>query len=173
MPRFRFFPDKDAYNRKERVVRLMALAVVFCLVFWAFSKNNERIIERLENQQTITDTGGYLDDQQKSFIKGFRDGLRNRYGLAFKLKIYKHAIENPPEPDAKTVILLLAPEQRQLDLRLPPLLSSALGKEFLDRLTAEHLEPFWGHQQWQDGLILLLAAIWERLDDLHLPKGAS
>ena len=87
MFKFRFFPDKDAYGRKERILRLMALALVFMLVLWAFSKNNQRIIERLENQQTITDTGGYLDDQQKSFIKGFRDGMRERYGLAFKLNV--------------------------------------------------------------------------------------
>ncbi len=173
MFKFRFFPDKDAYGRKERILRLMALALVFMLVLWAFSKNNQRIIERLENQQTITDTGGYLDDQQKSFIKGFRDGMRERYGLAFKLKIYKHGIENPPEADSKTVVLLLAPEPRELDLRLPPLLSSALGQEFLDQMKAEHLEKFWDHDPWQDELILLLASIWDRLEGMQIPKGTS
>ncbi len=172
MPRFRFFPDKDAYGHRERIVRLLALAAVFVLVFWAFTKNNERIIQRLENEQTISD-GGYLDGSQKSFIKGFRDGLKERYGLTFRLKISKQGIGDPPGMDGKTMILLLAPEQKELDLRLPPIISTALGKEFLDRITAEHLQGFWDKDPWQDELIMLLSAIWDRLDELHISKGSS
>lgn len=173
MPRFRFFPDKGSYGRTERIVRLLALAAVFVLVFWAFSKNNERIIQRLEDRQTISDSGGYLDDRQKSFVKGFREGLHARYGLSFRLKISGQGLEARPEPDSKTIVLLLDPQRQELDLRLPPLVGTAMGKEFLDRLKAEHLDTFWEKDPWQDELIMLLAAIWDRLDELHIAKGSS
>ncbi|EPR43881.1 hypothetical protein dsx2_2055 [Desulfovibrio sp. X2] len=173
MPRFRFrlLPETDKYTPVERLLRLLALMLVFGVVVWAFWKQNEKIIARLENRQTVSDTAGYLNERQRSFIKGFRDGLKERYGLDFKLKIVKGELREPPQTDSKTFFLLLAPESHRLLMRMPPILSSALGKKFLDELQQNHLETFWQQDDWQDELIIVLASVWERLDSLGATKG--
>lgn len=169
----RFLPDGERFSSGERLVRLLALMLVFAAVVWAFWKQNERIISRMEERQSVADLGGYLNDEQRSFVKGFRDALKSRYGMEFHLRIVDDRPLDLPESDAKTMVMGLAPQRGELVLRLPPLLSSALGQEFLADLRANHLDTFWDDPDWQPRLLLVLAAIWERLDTIHGRKGDS
>ena len=161
----RLFPSLKQSSGLERFIRIVALFAIFAAVIWAFWENNQRVISEIERKQDVADTGGYLSDEQLSFVKGFRDALHSRYGISFRLRVVEGPVPRP-ESDQKTLYVGLSPASEEIVLRLPPLLGSALGEEFLDDLRANHLNDFWQDEEWQSGLVLLLAAIWERLEEI-------
>ena len=150
----------------DHMLRLMALALVVCLVGLAFWKNSERNMERINAQASFSDATGTLSDAERDHVRAFISTLRKTYGLEARVQVSADKL-TPPPPDGKTLYVGLAPGARTAVVLLPPLVTRALGQDFARTLETEHF-PFYFEpgRSWPQGLILALDLIESRLASL-------
>jgi hypothetical protein len=159
-------PSGREFSPLERLVRTLALFGVFALVIWAFWKNTDRTITRLEQEQTVYDPADTLSSETRDYVAGFSSSLKDRYGMEFRLQVVLQDL-GEPEPDAKTLFLGLALEKETARFRFPPMMARALGEDFTSHLANEHFDQYWANGNWEGGLAVALAKIWDRLDRLE------
>jgi hypothetical protein len=159
-------PRVHGSTPREKVIRSLALLLVFAAVIWAFMKNNERVVDVLNQQSAVYDETGVLDRDQKKMIVSFTQTLRAKWGLNCKIQVYGGDFVVPALDD-KTLYIGLAPAIDQAELRFPPLMRSALGPEFIDSLKTTFLLPSFQDGDWPLAIQEVLVEILKKLDSLN------
>lgn len=159
-------PKVHGTTQKERIIRTILLLLVFAAVVWAFSKNNERVVERLNRESAVYDETQTLTNDQKKFIASFTRTIRDEFGLDCKIQIFGGDF-TVPELDSKTIYIGLAPSIEEVQIRFPALMRTALGPEFAEQLRTEHFLPSFKYNDWAEELQVVLIAIFDRLDQLN------
>ena len=163
-------PRVHGDSPKEKALRSIALILVFAAVVWAFSKNNERVVDQLNRQSAVYDETGTLDDDQRKFVASFTKGLRDEFGLDAQVQVFKTAMEIP-DLDAKTLYIGLVPSMGEVELRFPGILRTALGQPFIDSLKTDYFLPAFERGDWDQELQIVLATIFDKL--LELDRGEA
>ena len=159
-------PRVHGETRREKIIRSLLLILIFAAVIWAFTKNNERVIERLNLDGAVYDETHTLDKEQKKFIVSFSRSLADEYGLDCQIHIYGGDFV-VPELDAKTMFMGLAPSIGAVELRFPPMMREALGREFIDSLKTTFLVPSMADGQWPMAIQEVLVEIYNKLELLN------
>ena len=158
-------PRVHGETPKEKVIRTLLLILVFAAVIWAFTENNQRVIERLNLDGAVYDETGTLDKDQKKFIVSFTHSLRDEYGLDCRIQIYGGDFV-VPELDAKTMYIGLAPSIGAVEMRFPPMMRQALGPEFIESLKDTFLLPSFKQGDWPMAVQEVLMEIYNKLESL-------
>ncbi len=153
---------------RERLLRGLGLVAVFFIVAVAFWHNSQRQMRAIEAGSALNDPDGLLPEAERSFVSGFADSLKSRYGLLVRVELGPGAADFT-ETDSKTLYLGLDPAARKAATAFPPLVRQALGREFAAYLEQEHFQPYWPSGDWPQGLRTALTLIWNRLDNLDRP----
>lgn len=159
-------PKVHGTTQKERIIRTILLILVFAAVIWAFSKNNERVVERLNRESVIYDETNTLTNEQKKFITSFTRTIQDEFGLESKIQIFGGDF-TVPELDSKTLYIGLAPSINEVQIRFPALMRTALGPDFAEKLKTEHFLPSFKYNDWAEEMQVVLIAIFDRLDQLN------
>ena len=159
-------PRVHGNSPKEKVIRSIALVLVFGAVIWAFSKNNERVVEILNKEGVVYDETGTLDKAQRKFIVSFTRAMRDEFGLSSKIQVFGGDF-TVPELDAKTLYIGIAPAVGEVQIRFPALMRQALGEEFIDKLKTEYFLPSFAEDDWPQEIQVVLATIYEKLTNLE------
>jgi hypothetical protein len=163
-------PKVHGKSPKEKLIRTLALLLIFAAVGWAFMKNNERVVDMLNREGVIYDETNTLDKEQKKFILSFTRTLKNEFGLSCKIQIFGGDF-TVPELDAKTMYIGLAPSINVVELRFPALMRTALGDEFIESLKKENLLPSLQTNDWPMEIQIVLVAIFDKLTKIQ--QGAA
>lgn len=159
-------PKVHGATPREKMLRTLALMLVFAAVIWAFTKNNERVVEMLNQQSSIYDETGTLDAEKKKFIISFVRTIRDEYGVEARIQIFGGDF-TVPEVDNKTLYIGLAPSINEVQLRFPPLMQQALGSDFIEKLKTDHFLPSFQYNDWQEEIQVVLIAIFDRLNQIN------
>ncbi|WP_147819912.1 hypothetical protein [Salidesulfovibrio onnuriiensis] len=150
----------------ERTLRTLGMLLVFLVVIWAFYKNNENVLERVQKNRSVWDETGQLDKDEISYLRDFVKSMRERFGVAVKIQVFKGDVEMP-ELDSKTIYIGLSPAGRQVAVEFPPLLRPALGADFIESVNNEFFAEAFDTGQWGRELQILTTMIWSRLAALE------
>jgi len=153
-------------SSKERIIRSIALVLIFAAVIWAFMKNNERVVNLLNRESAVYDETGTLDKEQRKFIVSFTRSLRDEYGLGSKIQIFGGDF-TVPDLDSKTMYIGIAPSIGVIKLRFPVMMRQSLGPEFIESLKTEHLQPSFKENDWPSAIQIVLVEIFNKLDELQ------
>jgi len=159
-------PKVHGESPKEKVVRTILLIVVFAAVIWAFTKNNQRVVNILNQEAAIYDETKTLDTEQKKFIISFTRALKDEFGLEAKIQIYGGNFV-VPELDSKTMYIGLAPPINEVQVRFPALMRQALGDEFIEEIKTENFLPSFKYNDWPQEIQVVLVRIYDRLTQLN------
>ncbi|MBN2139492.1 MAG: hypothetical protein JW718_00680 [Desulfovibrionaceae bacterium] len=149
----------------ERVVRILALVLIALVVCWAFWKNNERVMERLNANKAVYDQTDSLGPEDLEFVRGFVDGLEREFGIAARIQVRTGRVE-VPELDPKTLYIGLWPDSRQAVVVFPVLMRRSLGEDLARTLQDRHFPRYFDDGDWPRGLRVALAIIWSRLAEM-------
>jgi len=159
-------PKVHGSTPREKLIRSLALMLVFAAVVWAFSKNNAHVVEVLNQQSSVYDETGTLDNEQKKFIISFVRTLRDEFGVEARIQIYGGDF-SVPDINNKTLYIGLAPSINEVQLRFPPLMQQALGNEFIEKLKTDHFLPSFQYKDWQEEIQVVLVAIFDKLNQIN------
>lgn len=159
-------PKVHGQSPREKIIRSLALILIFAAVAWAFVKNNERVLDTLNREGAVYDETGTLTEEQRKFIVSFTRALKDEFGMNSRIQIFGGDFV-VPELDAKTMYMGLSPANGTVELRFPPVMSRALGPEFIESLTTEHLLPSLATDGWPLEIQIVLAAIYDKLTNLE------
>ena len=159
-------PRVHGSSSKEKIIRSIALVLVFAAVIWGFMKNNERVVDALNKESAVYDETGTLDKEQRKFIVSFTHSMKNEYGLGCRIQIFGGDF-TPPELDSKTMYIGLAPAIDVVELSFPPMMRRALGAEFIESLKTEHFLPSFAEGDWPLAIQIVLVEIFNKLDELE------
>lgn len=159
-------PRVHGETRKEKIIRTIALLLVFAAVIWAFTKNNERVVERLNRESSVYDETASLDDDQRKYIASFTRTMRDEFGVESRIQIFSGDF-TVPELDNKTLYIGLAPPIGEAEVVFPPIMRRALGDDFAAMLVTEHLLPSFEQGDWPQELQIVLATIFQQLTELE------
>ncbi|EGB14991.1 hypothetical protein DND132_1785 [Pseudodesulfovibrio mercurii] len=159
-------PRVHGSTHREKLIRSLALILVFAAVIWAFMKNNEHVVEVLNQQSAVYDETKTLTRDQKKMIVSFTQTLREKWGMDCKIQIYGGDFV-VPELNDKTMYMGLAPAINAAELRFPPLMRTALGPEFIDSLKTTFLLPSFDDGEWPLAIQEVLVEILKKLDSLN------
>ncbi|WP_316898991.1 hypothetical protein [Pseudodesulfovibrio indicus] len=155
---------------KEKIIRSLALILVFAAVIWAFVKNNQHVVDVLNQQSAVYDETKRLDKEDKRFIVSFTKSLKDEWGLTCRIHIYGGDFV-VPELDDKTLYMGLAPSIGVAELRFPPLMRTALGPDYAEYLKTTFLLPSFEQDDWPMAIQEVLVEIFKKLESLN--KGAK
>jgi hypothetical protein len=159
-------PKVHGNSPKEKVIRSIALVLVFAAVIWAFTKNNERVVDILNKESVVYDETSTLDKEQRKFIVSFTRAMRNEFGLSSRIQVFGGDFV-VPELDAKTLYIGIAPAIGEVQIRFPALMRQALGEEFAETLKTDYFLPSFAEDDWPQEIQVVLATIYEKLTDLE------
>jgi len=159
-------PKVHGATSKEKAVRSILLMLVFAAVIWAFTKNNERVVNVLNQQAAVYDETKTLDTAQKKFIVSFTRAIKDEFGLDSKIQIYGGDFV-VPELDSKTMYIGLAPAINEVQIRFPAMMRQALGEEFIEQLKTENFLPSFKYNDWPQEIQVVLVAIFDRLTQIN------
>jgi len=165
-------PKVHGSSPKEKAIRSLALILVFAAVAWAFSENNKRVVDRLNQESSIYDETGTLDKEQRKFIISFTRSLRDEYGLGCRIQIFGGDF-TVPDLDSKTMYIGIAPSIDMVEIRFPAMMRQALGPEFIEYLKTDHLLPSFKEGNWPEGIQIVLVEIFNKLDKLNKGETSS
>ncbi|WFS62232.1 hypothetical protein LF599_16455 [Pseudodesulfovibrio thermohalotolerans] len=165
-------PRVHGSTPKEKLVRSLALILVFVAVIWAFMKNNERVVEVLNQASAVYDETGVLTKDEKKMIVSFTGALRDKWGLECRIQVYAGDFV-VPHLDDKTMYIGLAPAIDVVELRFPPIVRKALGKEFTESLRTTFLLPSFKDGGWPMAIQEVLVEIIKKLDSLNKENGSE
>ena len=151
---------------REKIVRSLALVLVFAAVCWGFIKNNERVVDVLNRDSAVYDETKTLDKDQRRFIASFGRTLKDEFGLSSQIQVFGGDF-TVPELDAKTMYIGLSPVTGEVQIRFPALMRQALGDDLILALRTEYLEPAIAEGTWPGELQVVLATIFQKLDELN------
>mgnify|MGYP000524838777 CR=1 FL=1 len=159
-------PKPHGKSPMERLLRTLAMLLVVLVVMWAFYKNNENVLERVQKTRSVWDETGQMSHDDINFLRGFGKSLKDTFGINCRIQVFKGDVV-VPDVDAKTLYLGLSPARRQLSIEFPALMRPALGQEFMDSLRDEHFAQAFDDNQWIRELKIALTMIWSRLTALE------
>ncbi|WP_272701007.1 hypothetical protein [Desulfovibrio sp. Fe33] len=159
-------PRVHGSTPKEKLVRTLALILVFAAVIWAFMKNNEHVVEVLNQASAVYDETGVLTKDQKKMIVSFTGALRDKWGMECRIQVYGGDFV-VPDLDDKTMYMGLAPAIGVAELRFPPLMRKALGPQFIESLKTTFLLPSFEAGDWPMAIQEVLVEILKKLDSLN------
>ena len=159
-------PRVHGESKKEKLIRTILLFLVFGAVIWAFTVNNERVVDRINRDSAIYDETNSLTIEQKKFITSFTRTIKDEFGLDCKIQIFGGDFV-VPDLDSKTIYIGLAPSINEVQIRFPGLLRSAFGPEFIEKLKTEHFLPSFKYNDWTEEMQVVLLAIFDKLDQLN------
>ncbi|QJB55834.1 hypothetical protein [Pseudodesulfovibrio sp. zrk46] len=162
-------PKVHGESPKEKAIRSIALLLVFAAVIWAFTKNNERVVERLNQEAAVYDETKTLDKAQKKFIISFTRSLKSEFGMDSKIQIYGGDFV-VPDLDSKTLYIGLAPAIDVVEIRFPPMMRQALGDDFIKQITEENFLPSFKYNDWPQEIQVVLVRIYDKLTQLNEGK---
>ncbi|MDP2848581.1 MAG: hypothetical protein Q8O35_10375 [Humidesulfovibrio sp.] len=150
----------------EALLRLAGLMLVMGLVVFAFWKNSERNMERLNARFGLSDETKSLSPDERDHVQAFIASLRKEYGIEARVQVTRTRPQSP-EADGKTLYVGLCPDEKSAVVQLPPLMARALGADFSRMLVDEHFPfHFAAGKSWQKGLLLALDLMQSRLATL-------
>lgn len=155
-------PKPHGKSPMERILRTLAMLLVVLVVMWAFYKNNENVLERVQKTRTVWDETGQMNRDDIDFLRGFVKSLKDTFGLNCQIQIFKGDVV-VPEVDAKTLYVGLSPARRQVVMEFPALMRPALGAPFMDSLRDEHFAQAFDDNEWIRELKIAMTMIWSRL----------
>jgi len=159
-------PRVHGATPREKLLRSLALVLVFAAVVWGFMKNNERVIEVLNRDSAVYDETKTLDKEQRKFIASFTRALKDEYGLASQIQVFGGEFV-VPDLDAKTLYIGLSPVTGEVRIVFPSLMRQALGEDFAEQLATEHLQPALQEGDWPQEIEIVLALIYKKLESLN------
>lgn len=165
-------PRVHGETPREKALRSIALILVFGVVIWAFMKNNERVVETLNQQSAVYDETKTLDKDQMKFIASFAATLRDEWGMDCKVQVFGGDFV-VPELDGKTVYIGIAPAIKEVELRFPPMMRQAFGPDFISELEITFLQPSFEEGDWPMALQEVLVEIFNKLEELKKEGAAS
>ncbi len=165
-------PKVHGETPREKLLRSLALVLVFAAVIWAFMKNNERVVNVLNQQSAVYDETKTLDAEQKKFIVSFAHSLKDEWGVKAKIQIYGGDFV-VPELDGKTLYLGIAPAIKEVQLRFPPMMRSALGEDFIESLKTTFILPSFEEGDWPMAIQETLVEIFKKLESLKKEEKQS
>jgi len=151
---------------KEKLVRSIALVLVFGAVMWAFMKNNEHVVEVLNRDSAVYDETKTLDKDQRKFIASFVKTMRDEYGIGCKIQVFSGDFP-VPELDSKTMFIGIAPAIGVAELRFPPMMRTVLGDEFIESLSTNYLLPSFEQGDWPMAIQEVLVVIFQKLESMN------
>jgi len=151
---------------KEKMIRSLALVLVFAAVCWGFIKNNERVVDVLNRDSAVYDETKTLDKEQRKFIVSFNRALKDEFGLGSRIEIFGGDFV-VPDLDAKTMYIGFSPATGEVEIRFPALMRQALGDDFIEMLKTEYLQPAIAEGEWPQELQIVLATIFQKLTELN------
>jgi uncharacterized membrane protein YgcG len=146
----------------ERFLRSLGLMLIFLAAGWAFTKNYENVIDRLNAESSIRDETGRLSDEDKAFLREFESLLRRRFGQEFRLRVFQDEIVRPTL-DSRTLFVGLSPARREVAIEFPELVLAALGRDFAANLAREVFAPAFERGDWPKALREAVTEVWARL----------
>lgn len=155
----------------EALLRFLGLLAVVGLTVVGFWKNSERNVERINARTSarygLSDETKGLSEAERAHVLAFITAMRATYGVEARVVISR-ARPNPPEADGKTLFIGLGLEDKTAVVRLPPLMTGALGPDFARSLEQEHFPFHFGPgKSWQKGLLAALDLVENRLAALN------
>ena len=159
-------PRVHGSTPREKLIRSLALVLVFAAVIWAFMKNNQHVVEVLNRQSAVYDETGRLTDDDKKMIVSFTRALRDKWGMNCKIQVFGGDFV-VPDLDDKTLYMGLSPAIGEVELRFPPLMRSAVGPEFIQSLKTTFLLPAFEEGDWPMAIQEVLVEILKKLDALN------
>ena len=163
-------PRVHGNTTKEKIIRSLALMLVFGVVIWAFMKNNERVVDTLNRHSIIYDETKTLNNEQKKFIISFTRTIKDEFGLDCRIQIFGGDFV-VPELDSKTMYIGLAPSVGEVELRFPAMMRRALGDEYIKSLVTENFLPSFEYDDWPMEIQAVLLSIFDKLTELE--QGAT
>jgi hypothetical protein len=137
-------------------MRTIAMALVMLAVIWAFWKNNENIIERLQGDQAFWDETEQAGSRLKSFARDFVETLEREYGVHARIQVRTARLAEPEVAEGE-LFLGLCPAERQVVLRMNPV--DDAGRALIREMQEHHFNKYWDID-WRDGLESALVVIW-------------
>ena len=159
-------PKVHGETPREKLIRSLALVLVFAAVIWAFMKNNERVVQILNQESAVYDETGTLDKDQKQFIVSFTKTIKEEWGVTARVQIFGGDF-TVPELDGKTLYIGLSPSIGVAELRFPPIMAAALGPDFPDYLKTTFLYPSFQEGDWPMATQEVLSEIFNKLNALN------
>jgi len=159
-------PRVHGSTPREKLIRSLALVLVFAAVIWAFMKNNQHVVEVLNRQSAVYDETGRLTEDDKKMIVSFTRALRDKWGMNCRIQVFGGDFV-VPDLDDKTLYMGLAPAIGEAELRFPPLMRSAVGPEFIQSLKTTFLLPSFEEGDWPMAIQEVLVEILKKLDALN------
>lgn len=159
-------PKPHGKSPMEKLLRMLAMLLVVLVVMWAFYKNNENVLERVQKTRSVWDETRSMNSDDKNFLRGFAKSLKESFGLGCRIQIFSGSVL-VPDMDGKTLYVGLSPKQKQVVIEFPPLMRPALGEPFMESLRSEHFSQAFDDDQWIRELKIALTMIWSRLAALE------
>lgn len=154
-----------------RLVRVVVFGLACLAILWGAARNHDRVIRDLNARSAAQDQTGTLTDQDRAFLLGFVDSLRERYGVTCRVGVLKDGYA-PPERDPKAMQVVIAPGAGRAGVAFPPLMDRALGPDLAPELAAR-LERAAAQGRWPEELKDVLITVWERLSALDPARPAN
>ncbi len=159
-------PKVHGQTQKEKIIRTLALILIFAAVIWAFMKNNENVVDKLNQISAIYDETKTLTNEQKKFMISFTRTLKEEFGLDCKIQIYGGDF-TVPELDSKTMYIGLGPSINKVELRFPAMMRAALGEPFIESLKTEHFLVSFKYNDWAEEIQVVLLSIFDKLTEIN------
>ena len=145
----------------ERMIRTLALLCVILLVIWAFWLNNQRLVDRMNQEQGFWDETGQMSKEDAGFAEDFISALKEEQGIEAFVHVRKGEVEPPSGLGGKAFFLGISPSREEVVVRLPASMDAPEDEALADYLEREHFKSNW--DRWQRGLKTALVMVWERL----------
>lgn len=159
-------PTPRGKSAMERAIRTLAMLLVFLVVIWAFYKNNENVMERIQKTRSVWDETGQMHKEELEFLRSFARTVRGTFGVTVRIQVFVGDIEKP-DLDSKTMYIGISPALKQVVVEFPALMRPALGMEFIESLRTEYFEEAFDTGEWPRELQILTTVIWSRLTALE------
>lgn len=140
----------------ERIVRTLGMVFVIMVVVWAFWKNNETVVQRLQQTQAYWDETGQGKPFIKSFTRDFARSMENDFGIKARVQIRGGELAEP-EPEEGMLVLAISPSTRNVMLRINPTVEA--DQDLVRSIEGGHFDEYWDGG-WEQGLQTALVLIW-------------
>jgi hypothetical protein len=151
----------------EKIIRMLALALVLLVVGWAFWKNNQNMLERLNADKAYWDETGEVDPELRAYAKDFIRTMAEQFGIQARLRI-RRSVPDRPDAAQQHLFLGIAPGQRAVVFVPPAEWPEAKASELRNYLEERHFARHWD-ANWRGGFKSALVLIWNQQRD----RGAS
>ncbi|ABB39736.1 hypothetical protein Dde_2942 [Oleidesulfovibrio alaskensis G20] len=146
----------------EKLFRLLLLLGVFALCGWGFWYNSGAALQNLQSRGAVWDETGLLTEDDLKGLRVMATRFNAEYGIVVRIQVRKGQV-TLPQPDSRTLFIIISPAHNQVLVEFPPLVRKSLGEEFMYSLQNTHFIPYFENGQWGLALADALKKIWSGL----------